>query len=165
MSRVVFCRLALLLLGLFFLVLGACLIYFVPDGGISPLTIERLTAAGSSVMTGGFVFLAAFFLACIFAPKLKTTWPNTVILVFLLCCSCSRAPKEDSTWIPTNAVRGIAEGGTQLVTNRYPGARITSERIQGQYATYRFSTNGIVLPVELVVDRKTGNATLQRASD
>jgi hypothetical protein len=62
-----------------------------------------------------------------------------------------------------DAARGVAEGGMQIVTNRYPGAEITSEDIEGQFATFHFATNGTVLPVELVVDRKTGNATLQKS--
>ena len=69
--RGVICRFALLLLGLLFSVLGVCLVYYIPDGGLPPHTIERLIAVGSSVMIGGFVFIAAFFLAYIFAPDPK----------------------------------------------------------------------------------------------
>ena len=45
-----------------------------------------------------------------------------------------------------------------VLLNRYPHAEIVSERAEGQNWRYRFSTNGTVVPSEIVVDRKAAKA-------
>jgi|SRR5688572_16168977 len=93
------------------------------------------------------------------------------LLLALLCfgfASCERSPKyrlggigDDPTWISTHATRQIGE---QLITNRYPYAQIVEELGNGQKFTYRFVTNGTVVPVSVIVDRKTGVARFVTSS-
>jgi hypothetical protein len=56
-------HLSLLCLGVFCLGGGLFLICYVPEGGLGAHGVERLIAAGTATMVGGFVFLAAYFLA------------------------------------------------------------------------------------------------------
>ncbi len=51
-----------------------------------------------------------------------------------------------------------------VLLNRYPQAEIVSELGEGQIWKYRFSTNGTVVPVVLVVDRKAGKARFESVS-
>jgi len=51
-----------------------------------------------------------------------------------------------------------------LLLNRYPQAEIVSEQGEGPTRTYRFSTNGTVVPVVVVVDRKTAKARFEKVS-
>ena len=44
----------------------------------------------------------------------------------------------------------------------YPQAQIVSESGQGQIYTYRFATNGTVLPLAVVVDRKAGKGRFEK---
>ena len=48
-----------------------------------------------------------------------------------------------------------------VLLNRYPQAEIVSEQGEGQIWKYRFSTNGVVVPTVLVVDRKAGKARFE----
>ena len=91
----------------------------------------------------------------------------SMLLFALLCvalCSCDRSQKvklglgDDPTWITTDETRRVGE---QLVKNRYPHAQIVEELGMGQIVRYRFATNGAVLPVSAVVDRKTGKASFE----
>ncbi len=56
-------QIALLVLGVLLLGSGLFMIYYTPEGGLGPRTLDRLIASGIATMTGGFVFLAAYFLA------------------------------------------------------------------------------------------------------
>lgn len=83
-------------------------------------------------------------------------------LTCLLFCSCSRTEPargqgggDDSAWLSTDATRRV---GMHVLLNRYPHAEIVSERAEGQNWRYRFSTNGTVVPSEIVVDRKAAKA-------
>ena len=51
-----------------------------------------------------------------------------------------------------------------VLLNRHPGAQIVSESGKGRIWTYRFATNGTLVPVAVVVDRKVGKATFQKVS-
>lgn len=89
----------------------------------------------------------------------------------LLCvalCSCERGANvklrgvgDDPTWISSDEARRIGE---QLITNRYPQAQIVWALGTGRTFTYRFATNGTVLPLEVVVDRETREAKFESSS-
>jgi len=64
--------------------------------------------------------------------------------------------KSDDRW---NGRRSDAE---RLITNRYPHAQVVEERGGGQTFGYRFATNGTVLPISVIVDRKAGKARFER---
>lgn len=51
-----------------------------------------------------------------------------------------------------------------VLLNRYPGAQLISEVGEGQTWRYRFATNGVTLPVAVVVDRKAGKAHFEKVS-
>ncbi len=88
------------------------------------------------------------------------------IIFLFLClalCSCERSPQANSggdnvKLISTDETRRV---GMHVLLNRYPQAEIVSERSDGSVSTYRFSTNGVVLPVAVVVDRKTAKARFE----
>ena len=89
-------------------------------------------------------------------------------MLALLCvtlCSCERKPEvrlggvgNDPTWISNDETRQV---GMQLLTNRYPQARIVTSIGNGQISTYYFATNDKVMPVAVVVNRKTGKARFE----
>lgn len=87
-----------------------------------------------------------------------------LLLVCTLLCSCSRTPSpqssvaDDSKLISTDETRQV---GMHVLLNRYPQAEIVSEQGEGQIWKYRFSTNGVVVPTVLVVDRKAGKAKFE----
>jgi hypothetical protein len=93
----------------------------------------------------------------------------TALLFAWLCfalCSCDSNPRvklggvgDDPTWISTDETRRIGE---RVITNRYPQAEIVEERGLGQSFSYRFATNGTVLPISVIVDRKTGKARFEK---
>jgi hypothetical protein len=93
------------------------------------------------------------------------------LLLALLCvalCSCERSPNvklggvgDDPTWISSGETRRVGE---QLITNRYPQAQLVSELGEGRTFTYRFSTNGTVSQMAVVVDRKTGKARFESST-
>jgi hypothetical protein len=95
----------------------------------------------------------------------------STLLLASLCvtlCSCGRSPSvkiggvgDDPTWISTDETRRVGE---QFLTNRYPQAQIVSLLGEGQTWTFRFATNDTVLPISVVVDRKTGKARFESAS-
>ena len=89
----------------------------------------------------------------------------TLILMCLVLCSCSHSSKilvggigEDPDWVSNDQARRI---GWRLLTNSYPQAQIVTELGEGRTVTYRFATNGTVLPMAVVVDRKTGKASFE----
>lgn len=51
-----------------------------------------------------------------------------------------------------------------VLLNRYPRAEIVSEQGEGQTRTYRFTTNGTLVPVAVVVDRKAGKARFENVN-
>ena len=51
-----------------------------------------------------------------------------------------------------------------ILLNRYPEAQLVSELGEGQTWRYRFATNGVTLPVTVVVDRKTAKAHFEKIS-
>jgi len=91
------------------------------------------------------------------------------LLLALLCIpfsSCERSPKyklggDDPTWISAEETRRVGE---RLITNRYPRAQLVEELGMGRTFAYRFATNGTVLPMSVVVDRKTGKAKFESSS-
>ena len=90
-----------------------------------------------------------------------------LLFVCLLLGSCSRQPALESgaaaeaKWLSTDRTRQV---GMHVLLNRYPKAEIVSEVGAGQLWTYRFATNGVVLPVAVVVDRKAGTARFENVS-
>ena len=52
--------------------------------------------------------------------------------------------------------------GLELITNRSPGAELVEEVGNGPISKYRFATNDTVLPLTVVVDRKTGKARFEK---
>jgi len=88
-----------------------------------------------------------------------------LLLVCLGLCSCSpdaSSPSggSDTKLISQEEARQVA---MHVLLNRYPRAEIVSQREEGQTWTYRFSTNGVTLPVAVVVDRKAGKAHFEKA--
>lgn len=87
-----------------------------------------------------------------------------LLAVGLLLCACSRTPSsssdkgDEATWISTDETRRV---GMHVLLNRYPQAQIVSELKEGRTWRYRFSTNGITLPVVVVVDRKAAKARFE----
>ena len=85
--------------------------------------------------------------------------------VCVALCSCGGYPAvkvgvgDDPTWIPAEATRQVGE---KLITNRYPRAEIVEEVGIGPIFKYRFATNDTVLPLTVVVDRKTGKARFEK---
>ena len=89
-----------------------------------------------------------------------------LLLICLGLCSCSRdaaSPPagKDGKMISTDETRRVA---MHVLLNRYPKAEIVSESNDGQTWKYRFSTNGTVVPVVVVVDRKTAKARFENSS-
>ncbi len=88
--------------------------------------------------------------------------------MLVLCmglCSCGRGP--DGGGGNASKLRSMDETrqiGMHVLLNRYPQAQIVSESTEGQNWKYRFSTNGVVLPLVVVVDRKSGQARFEKAS-
>ena len=89
-------------------------------------------------------------------------------LLCVVLCSCSHSSKvrlggvgDDPTWLSNDETRQVS---MQLLTNRYPQAQLVSELGEGRIWTYRFTTNGAVVPVAMVVDRKTGKARFEKVS-
>lgn len=85
------------------------------------------------------------------------------LFVCLALCSCERSPQpnpggDKAKLISTDETRRV---GMHVLLNRYPQAEIVSERNDGSISTYRFSTNGTVLPMAVVVDRKTSKARFE----
>jgi hypothetical protein len=64
-------------------------------------------------------------------------------------------------WISADETRRVGE---RLIAGRYPEAQVVSELGIGPTFTYRFATNGTVLPLSVVVDRKTGKARFETLS-
>lgn len=91
------------------------------------------------------------------------------LLLCSLCltvCSCDRAPspsngtaESGSKLVSTEAARQI---GMHVLLNRYPKAEIISEQSAGQNYIYRFATNGVTVPLKVVVDRKAGQARFEK---
>jgi hypothetical protein len=48
-----------------------------------------------------------------------------------------------------------------ILLNRYPNAEIVSEAGGSSTYTYRFSTNGTVVPAKIIVDRKAATARFE----
>jgi hypothetical protein len=87
-----------------------------------------------------------------------------LLLGCLLVCSCSK----DSTSAPDDAPPLISGDETRKIAmhvllNRYPHAEIVSETVARTTAIYRFATNGITVPLSVVVDRQAGKAKFEPA--
>lgn len=86
-------------------------------------------------------------------------------LVFLLVCSCSRESTPeggaDAKLISRDQTREVA---MHVLINRHPQAQIVSESGDGRTWTYRFATNGTLVPLAVVVDRKAGKARFEKVS-
>lgn len=92
-----------------------------------------------------------------------------IVLLCLNLCSCSESPTvrlggvgDDPSWIRPDEARRM---GDQLIARSgYVHAQIVEERGEWQLLRYRYATNDILVPVTVVVDRKTGKARLERVS-
>ena len=89
-----------------------------------------------------------------------------LLLLSLLLCSCSRSPSPPAgggnpAWLTLDKTREV---GMHVLLNRYPQAQIVSELGEGRTWTYRFATNGTLVPLALVVDRKAGKARFEKLS-
>lgn len=86
-------------------------------------------------------------------------------LVVLSLCSCSREPSSqgdgDAKLISLDRTREVA---MHVLLNRHPQAQIVSESGEGRTWTYRFATNGTLVPLAVVVDRKAGKARFEKVS-
>ncbi len=85
-----------------------------------------------------------------------------------MLCACDRSSeaKTDGAGggaklISTDETRRVA---MHVLLNRYPQAQIVAERGAGQTWTYRIATNGVVLPVAVVVDRKAAKARFEKVN-
>lgn len=95
--------------------------------------------------------------------RLKFSSYLFLVLGWLLC-SCGRDPQlggvgEDKGWLSTEKTREVA---MHVLLNRYPQAQLLSELGEGQMWTYDFATNGVTLPIKVVVDRKAGKARFEK---
>jgi hypothetical protein len=89
-----------------------------------------------------------------------------LLLASLLLCSCSRDDAPGGAGgsakpLSTDETRQVA---MHILLNRYPEAQIVSQQEEGQTWKYRFATNGVTVPVTVVVDRKAGKAHFEKAS-
>ena len=86
-------------------------------------------------------------------------------LVVLSLCSCSREPDPPggagAKLISLDRTRAVA---MHVLLNRHPQAQIVSESGEGRTWTYRFATNGTLVPLAVVVDRKAGKARFEKVS-
>ena len=63
------------------------------------------------------------------------------------------APHDDSTWISCNQAK---EAALQFISqNGYTNVHINVEDCNGRFSKYQFATNGINLPLKIMVDRKS----------
>jgi len=64
------------------------------------------------------------------------------------------APQDDPTWISYDQAQ---ETALKFISqNGYKNVHITVEELIGRFPEYQFATNGINLPLKIMVDRKTG---------
>lgn len=96
------------------------------------------------------------------------TSPFLIALLCVALCSCERSAQtgtggagDGSKLTSTDETRRIA---MHVLLNRYPQAEIVSESSGELTSRYRFSTNGVVLPVVVVVDRKAGKARFENVA-
>lgn len=88
-----------------------------------------------------------------------------LFLISILLCSCSEEPSaNDSAAVKKISLDRTREVAMHVLLNRHPGAQIVSESGSGRTWTYRFATNGTLVPVAVVVDRKAGKARFQKVS-
>lgn len=88
--------------------------------------------------------------------------PALLLLLGWLLCSCGAEDTDKpSQPLSTEATREVA---MHVLLNRYPEAQIVSELEQGTTWKYRFATNGVTLPVAVVVDRKIGKAHFENVN-
>ena len=92
---------------------------------------------------------------------MKIAW--CVALLWL--CSCSREPSaEGGAEAKLISIDRTREVAMHVLLNRHPQAQIVSESGDGRTWTYRFATNGTLVPLAVVVDRKAGKAKFQKVS-
>lgn len=91
--------------------------------------------------------------------------------MMVLCmglCSCGRNPEAKEggggNASKLSSMDETRQIGMHVLLNRYPQAQIVSESAEGQKWKYRFSTNGVVLPLAVVVDRKSGQARFEKVN-
>ena len=90
---------------------------------------------------------------------------TALFLVSILLCSCSEQPSaNDGSAVKKISLDQTREVAMHVLLNRHPGAQIVSESGKGRTWTYRFATNGTLVPLAVVVDRKVGKATFQKVS-
>ena len=92
--------------------------------------------------------------------KILSLW---LVLLCLVLCSCdhnSDSAGQSANPLSTDESRQVA---MHVLLNRYPDAQIVSQREEGMTWKYRFATNGVTLPVAVVVDRKAGKAHFEKA--
>lgn len=95
--------------------------------------------------------------------KLSPLFLSALVCCALCSCRNSQTERNDTDAnaksITTDEARQI---GMHILLNRYPKAEIVSEQGDGQSWTYRFSTNGVVAPVAVVVERKTARGRFEK---
>ena len=88
-----------------------------------------------------------------------------LFLLSVLLCSCSEQPSaKDGAAVKKISLDRTREVAMHVLLNRHPGAQIVSESGSGLTWTYRFATNGTLVPLAVVVDRKAGKARFEKVS-
>jgi hypothetical protein len=94
-------------------------------------------------------------------PAMKTA----LFLLPILLCSCSEQPStKDGAAVKKISLDRTREVAMHVLLNRHPEAQIVSESGNGRIWTYRFATNGTLVPLAVVVDRKAGKARFEKVS-
>jgi hypothetical protein len=64
------------------------------------------------------------------------------------------APQDDLSWISYDQAK---EAALEFISqNGFKDIHITVEELTGRFPEYQFATNGIMLPLKIMVDRKSG---------
>ena len=64
------------------------------------------------------------------------------------------APQDDPSWISYDQAK---EAALEFISqNGFKDIHITVEELTGRFPEYQFATNGIILPLKIMVDRKSG---------
>ena len=72
---------------------------------------------------------------------------TALFLISILLCSCSEQPSpKDGTALKKISLDRTREVAMHVLLNRHPDAQIVSESGDGRMWTYRFATNGTLVP-------------------
>jgi hypothetical protein len=105
-------------------------------------------------------------------PSRQTSRPSAALLscfkllvglVFIPGCSPDTTRQtETSKDTPLISLEETRQIGMHILLNRHPKAAIVSERDDGSTVIYRFSTNDVVAPVVVIVDKRTSKARFEK---